>query len=247
MKRNILKYTSGYLSDYSFEKEMVHYRSKLVLDRLQYHSPQNILELGCGYELQSKAFKEQGGNWESWTIVEPSNKFAEIARDSGLKKLHIIEDFFENTTSLLKQNSAPDLIICSGLLHEVCDANIFIKKLASIMDANTILHVNVPNAKSFHRRLAVCMGISNKPESQSQRNLLLQQPRVYELQTLSNDLEEIGLKVIESGGFFIKPFTHEQMSSLDQVLNRKVLDGLDKLGRQHPDWASEIFLEAILK
>ena len=45
-------------------------------------------------------------------------------------------------------------------------------------------------------------------------------------------------------GYFLKPFTHAQMESMASVMTPEVLDGLWHLGRELPDLASEIFVDA---
>ena len=79
-KRDIDAYATTYSADYGFEAEMVHYRRKLVLDRLALHKPKTVIEVGCGPDLTVEAWAKAGGTWESWIIVEPAPAFAQTAR-----------------------------------------------------------------------------------------------------------------------------------------------------------------------
>ena len=101
------------MNDYQFEVEMVRYRRDFVLTQLHNLSPQSVLEIGCGAELQAKKYYSEGGRWENWQIVEPSDVFIKGAQKTNLPNLEIIKGFFEDINSeLIKE---PDLIICSGL------------------------------------------------------------------------------------------------------------------------------------
>ncbi len=238
-------YAANYLDTYEFERVMVHYRQRFVSQRLNHHSSMHIVEIGCGAELQSLAYQEAGGKWDSWTIVEPSSRFAEIARKGCSGSVVVIDGTFEDSASRIGRLLTPDMIICSSLLHEVADPQALLKAIASVMGPRTVLHVNVPNAHSMHRRLGVAMRAVKTVHDRSQRNELLKQPRVYDCGMLENELGAAGLRITASGGYFVKPFSHDQMARLEDFLDRDLLDGLDTLGREHPEWASEIYCEAV--
>jgi hypothetical protein len=245
-KRDIAAYATTYSADYGFEAEMVHYRRKLVLDRLALHKPKTVIEVGCGPDLTVEAWAKAGGTWESWIIVEPAPAFAQTARAriaaAGLTGVVLKEAFFEEAGL---NEAAPDLLLCAGLMHEVPSASALVSALTCTMGSNTILHVNVPNATSFHRRLAKAMGMVDDLATLSDRNRELDQRRVYDAIDLEATLQAGGLRVTEAGGILVKPFTHGQMEKAKNFLTRSVLDGLDILGRAHPDWASEIWAEAV--
>lgn len=137
----------------------------------------------------------------------------------------------------------PQLIICSSVLHEVPDVPRLLSAIASVMGEHTHLHVNVPNAASFHRRLAKSMGLIQELKAMSDRNQQLLQHRVYDREALEQDLHKAGLTITGSGGYLVKPFTHHQMETITPALGDAVLDGLYELGKENPEWASEIFAE----
>lgn len=244
MAKSIDAYTEEYMKDYGFEAEMVRYRRALLLERLAHHTPATVVELGCGADLQATGYQAQGGAWDQWVVVEPSEVFAQCARDSGLPNLTVIQDFFENVDTGIPDN--PGLLLCSGLLHEVPDADLLIGAMRARMGPKTVLHINVPNARSMHRQLAQAMGLIDDLKAISPRNAALQQPRVYDMDDLVQQLERHKLKVASSGGYLVKPFTHQQMAPLVEDLGRSVMDGLYMLGQQNPDMASEIYVEVTL-
>ncbi|MCQ0091075.1 bifunctional 2-polyprenyl-6-hydroxyphenol methylase/3-demethylubiquinol 3-O-methyltransferase UbiG [Roseovarius sp. M141] len=242
MTKSITSYTTEYLDDFGFEAEMVRYRRQLVLERLAHHSPQTVIELGCGADLQAKGYWDAGGRWSDWTIIEPSQFFSDHARASPLPGLRVIQGFFENVTEQVP--NAADLMLCSGLLHEVPDSDQLISAMRQRMGPETVLHINVPNAQSIHRQLAQAMGLIDDVKAISPRNASLQQPRVYDLPDLVAQLEDHGLSVTATGGHLVKPFTHQQMEPLVSDLGREVMNGLYELGKRLPNLASEVFVEA---
>ncbi len=242
MTKSITSYTAEYLDDFGFEAVMVRYRRQLVLERLAHYRPQTIVELGCGADLQAKGYWDAGGSWADWLIVEPSQIFADYARASPVPRLRVIQGFFEDVADQV--SDAVDLMVCSGLLHEVPDSDRLIDAMRRQMGPKTVLHVNVPNAQSIHRQLALAMNLIDDVKAMSPRNVSLQQPRVYDLPDLIAQLERNGLSITATGGHFVKPFTHQQMDSLASELGRKVMDGLYELGKRLPNLASEIFVEA---
>jgi trans-aconitate methyltransferase len=247
MTRDIDRYASHYSADYGFEEVMVHYRRELVLERLMLHRPRTVIEVGCGLESLVVPLAARGGSWDRWHVVEPAAAFVEACRTgiarSGLGNVTVHEAFFEETQL---RDIAPDIIVCAGLLHEVPSSAALLQRLAETMGPGTTLHVNVPNATSFHRRLAKSMGLISDLREFSRRNTDLDQRRVFDMVGLVNEIETSGMRVTTTGGYLVKPFTHAQMEAIGPVLSREVLNGLNELGRENPDWASEIWAEAVL-
>ncbi len=245
--RDIHRYETAYAADYGFEAVMVSYRRQLLLERLRAHRPRTVLEIGCGSELLCGQFFAQGGSVDQWTIVEPGAGFAQAARaqSSAEPSLGVIEAFFEDVAvELAQRGSAPEFVICSSLLHEVTDGAALLDAIALVMDWSSVVHINVPNANSFHRRLAQSMGLVKDVKERSERNVNLQQQRVFDLESLRSHVARAGMRVIDHGGYFVKPFTHAQMELIQDDIGPAVLDGLYQLGKEAPEWASEIFVEA---
>lgn len=70
--RDISDYKKQYLNDYDFEKYMVAYRRKNIVDVMSAHSHWNILEIGCGIE---PLFMYLDNEFEKYTVIEPSDTF----------------------------------------------------------------------------------------------------------------------------------------------------------------------------
>jgi len=247
VNRDISRYEERYSSDYGFEAVMVAYRRQLLLERLNQVNPDVVVEIGCGSELLYEAWCESGGRATSWVIVEPGEKFAECVRSVKLPNMHVIQDYFEISISKIESlcPRVPDMVICSCVLHEVPSSTAMLKAIRAIVGSETRVHINVPNANSLHRRLAKSMGLIADTKAMSERNMNLLQHRVYDMTSLKADLASAGLRVIDEGGYLLKPFTHSQMERVAPLLGQSIMDGLFALGRELPELASEIWVEAV--
>ena len=249
-ERDIRAYEAAYASTYDFESVQVRFRREAVLASLLARTPRRVVEIGCGMEPLLPHYLASGNTIDSWVVVEPAPMFAQAARDAGkdCAGLVVIEGFYgdEVADRIVGEHGVADFVICSGLLHEVVDQMALLKSIRTAMGPGSILHVNVPNAASLHRRLAKAMGLIGHLEQMSDRSVLMQHHRVYTFATLRGDLESAGLRPVEDGGIFMKPFTHAQMSSVVDVLGDDILPGLAVLGQEFPELASEIFVNAVV-
>lgn len=242
----IHQYQENYRTQYGFEAEMVKYRRKFVMERLNAIKPKTVVEVGCGSELLYQHYYQEKGAVDQWIIVEPGTEFYCVASKSGLVNLVAIQGFFEDAIPQIRAQlpTPPDMIIMSSVLHEVSSPQDLLKAAQRIMGEQSVLHVNVPNATSFHRMLAKAMGLIGNVNKLSARNLELLQHRVYDATSLRLDIEASGLEIVSEGGYLVKPFTHAQMQAIYPHIGDAVLDGLYQLGKEHPELASEIYAEA---
>ncbi len=242
----IAQYESRYMADYGFEAVMVAARQRLVLEILRATGPRVVLEVGCGIDMLGEKAHQAGLSMEQWVIVEPSERFCEAARalKMGKTRVDVVQGFLEDETEAIRQRCVrpPDLILCSGLLNEIEEPEGILRAARRLLGSPGVVHVNVPNAQSLHRKLAKAMGVIESEKQLTERNRQLAQYRVYDFDSLIELAGASGLRVIEKGGYFIKPFTHAQMESIAGVLSAAMLDGLWQLGREMPELASEIYV-----
>ncbi len=243
--RDIADYSQKYLdNEYSFEKYQVHYRRKKVLEQIDLYKHDHIVEIGCGMEPLFEYFHD----FDSMVVVEPSTVFFENAAEKAkaYKNVSLINEFFENAH--IDTNQA-DLILISSLLHEVPDAEKFLNSVRQKCKYETVVHINVPNACSFHRLLAYKSGLIAAPEEFSSMQIKLQQNRIFDLGSLANLVSSADFEVIDSGSYFIKPFTHLQMKALldTKIIDEKILEGFYDMVEYLPELGSEIFVDIRLK
>ena len=243
MARDIDDYTREYLR-LPFEPIQAHYRRRLVLAEIARHRPRRLLEIGCG---QLPLFVDLPG--VEATVIEPSPAFSARARELAMNRLdvQIVQGYAEDYQPMQGPDSAGfDMIILSCLLHEVDDAQRLLASVRRLCSAHTVVHVNVPNARSLHRLLAVAMGLIPAPGAMSGTQQTMQQRGIYDADSLRAELERAGFTLADAGSLFVKPFTHTQMQQLvDQgFMTPALLDGLERLVEQLPDLGSELWANA---
>jgi 2-polyprenyl-3-methyl-5-hydroxy-6-metoxy-1,4-benzoquinol methylase len=243
--RDIDNYVKEY-KNHDFELIQLSYRRKKVLERLSAYPHKNILEIGCGFEPVFQYMDD----FDSMTVVDPGIEFIEHAKNISKHKSSIrcIHGFFEEVIPELLQQTY-DFILVSSLLHELESPGIFLETLKSVCSANTILHVNAPNAFSIHRILASEIGLIADVFQKSEAQKKLQQFSTFSIDSLKELLETKQFEIIKSGSYFIKPFTHGQMNDMlnSNIIDDKVLDGLYDLTKYIPEYGSEIFVDCQMK
>ena len=218
-KQNINKYWKKYKKFYSFEKFSAIYREKELLKLVSFLS-KDVLEIGCGFRPIFKPAKK----FKSYLAIEPGNDaFKSVLKLSKKnKKVSVINSTFEEWCSL-KPTERFDVIIIPGVLHEVASPKKILKLCVNHLRDKGIIYINVPNANSLHRRLAVCMGLIKKNSETTYRNKKFQQNSNFSFKSMSKLIHEISskLKIIKLESFFLKPFTHSQMM---QCVSKKIID-----------------------
>lgn len=237
--RDIDRYTQEYIK-HDFEEKQVFYRRKKILEIIHTYPHKRILEIGCGKEPLFQFVTD----FEAYTVVEPSDLFFEHAASLAANDARItcIHDFFGRETAL--NGETYDFIVCSGLLHELEKPSEILQGCYRLADSDTVLHINVPNAKSLHRILALESGMIENVCEVSERGKLLQQARVFDLDKLKQMVADSGFKMMESGSYFVKPFTHKQMAEMleHKIIDDQVLEGFYNLIKWMPDYGSEIYV-----
>ena len=241
--RDLSKYEDDYIN-LDFEDIIVRYRRKEVISTIEKFKSSQILEVGCGME-PLFLFLDK---YESFSIVEPSKKFYDnaVKCTDDKKNISIYNQTFEDFSKSNENNY--DLIIISGLLHELENPESFLEDLKRFSTKKTLIHINVPNALSFHRLLAVEMGLIKNVYELSDVQNKMQQFSTFSLKYLTELVNKYGFKVLDSGSFFIKPFTHSQMNAIykENIINKNILNGLSKMHKHMPDLGTEIYINISL-
>lgn len=247
-KKEARSYQEFYLKEYGFEAEMVAARQRVILEELAWAKPRRVLEIGCGPVLLYDRACRKKIPIHEWVMVDPCEAFTKKVRRKNIPLL-ILSGFFEKEIDKI-QAIVPqgfDFVICSGMLNEVRHPARFLRRVKKVLAKNGVLHINVPNAGSLHRRLGVAAGLIKRPHQIGRRNRQLMQYHVFSEESLRKVVRQGGFKIKSSGGYFMKPFSHAQMQAIGpKVLTRRVLEGLWQLGRQYPELATEIYVNAKL-
>ena len=238
--RDLLDYQLQYANQ-PYEKYQVAFRKRKLIELLGKYNHKHLLEVGCGLESIFLNFS----SYEKLTVVEPAEMFyvkaQEDVKKAKNKNVNIVKALLEDADF---KNEKFDFILVSSLLHEIPNQQTFLKTLHKISNSDTVIHINVPNAKSFHRLLAVEMGLIKNEYEMSASNIQFQQQRVFDLDALKNIVEADNFKVVESGSYSFKPFTHSQMQNMinNKTITEQMLDGFYKMEKYLPGLGSEIFV-----
>ena len=243
--RDIKDYSDKYEGE-PFEATMVKIRKKMVIEQCNKYNHSNILEIGCGME----PFFMDFSDYTNMVIVEPSEKFtqnaANLAEDKDLSVKIITGTLEDRIDEIINLDIHFDFIILSSVLHELDDPQAMLKSIGKICDANTVVHINVPNAKSVHRLIAVEEGMISDVHEQSNEMKRMQRRRTYDMVLLISELNHASFEAVDSGSYFLKPFTHLQMQKcIDEgIIDDKVLDGLCRVVKYVPELGAGIYVNA---
>lgn len=240
--RDIEQYQKEYIKNDFESKYQVPFRRKKLLDIIQRGGYRKILEIGCGMDPLAAYVEE----FDEYTIVEPGKEFLENAKKvlHGRKKITYVYGYFEDKIDEISQ-SAYDLIIVSSLLHEVDDPERLLNAVRAVSTTQTVVHINVPNACSIYRILAYEAGIIPELKKLTERNRILQQNRVFDMESLEQLIGKTGrVEICEKGSYFVKPFSHAQMlKCVEQgIIDENILEALYKLTAYLPEYGSEIYV-----
>lgn len=243
MADTLTDYSEKYLAQYAacgFETVLVAVRRGVVLQFLATHHPRRILEVGCGLE----PLFLHCSDFESMTVVEPSAEFVEEARKRAASdaRVQVLKGYMEELTPELR-SLQPDAIVVSSLLHEVPDPARLLETIHDVSTPQTLVHFNVPNVRSFHRLLALEMGVISDLFEPSETEKRFHRHSRFDRASFERALNEGGFEVLEFGTYFVKPFTHAQMEALlsSGSIDRKVIDGLAGMAKYMPDLGCEMF------
>ncbi len=235
--------TSKYEKEYielPFENILREYRKKNITEILKKYSYKSFLEIGCGPDPLAKDIT----NFDKIVVVEPGKLFYHMVKmqTNGDPKITVINDLVENVVNKLKKKTF-NFIVIGGFLHEIDNPEIVLEAVRKICSKHTIVYSFVPNAKSFHRLLAFKMGIIKDIYEKSSHDKMFCRQKVFDIETFNTLFTKNGFNVIDSGSYFMKPFTHNQMSDLldYRFIDKSFLDGFDKMIDFLPDMGAEIW------
>lgn len=173
---------------------------------------ERIAELGYGEGLVTRGLLQQG---KQVTVIEGSEQLALAAREAQ-PAATVVHSLFEE----YRPPRPFEAVVASHILEHVEDPVRVLKSVAGWLAPGGRVCIVVPNSESLHRRLAVRMGLQPRLDSLSPRDHLVGHLRVYSLAGLRAHLEQAGLKVTATRGFFLKPLANSQMLGHSRELLR---------------------------
>ncbi len=198
------------------------------------YEAESILELGLGHGYTTKIFSE---HFKRHVVLDGSpavvERFRKVFPDC---KAQIIETYFEDFES----NEKFDIIVLGFVLEHVDDPVEILSRYRQYLKVGGKLFVAVPNAQVLNRRLGNLAGVLPDIYTLSENDILLGHKRYYTVDTLHRDVKNAGYKVEHTEGIYLKPFSTQQMISLD--FDKKIIDALCMVGVEYPELSCGILV-----
>jgi 2-polyprenyl-3-methyl-5-hydroxy-6-metoxy-1,4-benzoquinol methylase len=181
-----------------------------------------------------------------------SNNFQEIVAIDGSKiALEKVESKIKNKNikflhCMIENLSNKRLyknIVLSHVLEHLENPVQALKNISKIMKDSGTIYISVPNANSFHRQVAVEMGILTKVDELNEMDLKIGHKIVFSSENFKETIESAGFRIIDFGGIMLKPLTNSQ---IEQNWSDEMIKGFIKLGHKYPDLCGDIYVVAKL-
>ncbi len=196
------EYAKLELNDQWIEDVMQIYESEWIVSQL--NGCKTVLELGYGAGFVTRAMVKSGLHV---TTIDGSADFCNKAIEDGADVcLTMFEDY--------DPAERFDCVIASFVLEHVIDPVALLKKCKQWSDR---LIVVIGNANSYHRQLAVKMGLQSSLDSLSERDHKVGHYRVYSYEALQAQLMLSGWDVVPESQqpFQFKPLPNGMMKEFD--------------------------------
>jgi 2-polyprenyl-3-methyl-5-hydroxy-6-metoxy-1,4-benzoquinol methylase len=194
-----------------------------------------VLEMGCSTLIVSKMIAAVALKFD---IVEGAENFTRNAREHFKDTVMVYHSLFEDFVPPY----CYDAIVLTNTLHHLNDASGILMRLKGWLRPGGSVYITVPNMFSLHRRIGVVMGLLPDLSASTDRNILFGQPGRYTKENLVELLSTCGFLVKELYGYFLKPFSDDQMALLQP--SDALINALFELGKQFEDIASLLYAEA---
>lgn len=189
--------------------------------------PKSILELGLGHGFTTEFFSNR---FDRHLVLDASPAVIKNFRKRfpGCRA-EIIETYFENFVS----NEKFDLIVLGFILEHVDNPVEIMRHYKRFLAPRGNVFVTVPNAEVLNRRLGHLAGMLEDMQELSDHDHMCGHKRYYTVKSLTADIRNAGYEVERMEGIYLKPFTTEQMISLN--FDHKVINALCTVGVEYPE------------
>ncbi len=189
----------------------------------------NVCDAGCAEGLLTR---ELSKNYPFVMGIDGCASALEEAQKTDKKGMYICSLLETYTPSILFNS----IILNNVLEHVDCPVDL-LKHVKEWCFTPGYIIIVVPNAYSMNRRLGKYMGLVKNVHDLVESDLCQGHRRVYDKETLQNDIHHSGLTILEMGGMFLKPLSNPQMVSFD----KQILDALYELGKELPDYCALLY------
>jgi 2-polyprenyl-3-methyl-5-hydroxy-6-metoxy-1,4-benzoquinol methylase len=194
-----------------------------LLNRLKVvNGDKAILEMGFGEGAITEPLLTEGFDVE---IVEGSATLCDSARQRFGSRLKVNCAYFENFTPTRQFNN----VLSLHVLEHVDQPGEVIRKMYDWVAPGGQVIAVVSNAQSLHRQLSVMMGLQERNDSLSPRDLLVGHQRVFTLDQLTAHFEANGFEISDRFGYFLKIVPNSMMVGWNHDLIKSLTHISDQL------------------
>ena len=229
------QYHLGEILDDKIYDQMFH--SELAIKVSKHLSPGiRVLELGYGEgTVSAETFSEFSTERH---IIEGAHELAEAAKIDLGDRVQIHHCLF----SEFHPKEKFDLILATNVFEHVQDTHELFMSIKEWLQENGTCIITVPNSESFHRRIAVEMGLQNSTKTLSNRDKIVGHLRVYDLAQISDEIRVNGFKITKIEGMVLKFLSN----SLQLQLPIGIITSLHKIAEQYPpEYSANLYLEVV--
>lgn len=218
-----------YDSENDFDRVLIAYSWFKIRDRAR---GRTALELGSADGLMTR---ELASHFAEVTVVEGAEVNAEKIR-KHLPDVDVHHCVFEK----FQTEKRFDNIIAARVLEHIDDPVGTLRTFAKFLAPGGVIHIVVPNAESFNRKLGHAMGMLENINDLTKRDVQAGHVRVYRRDELVQHVRDAGLVPVEVTGTFLKLLSNEQMMGWSQ----EVIEGLYRMSDELPQYCTEIYVRA---
>ena len=134
-----------------------------------------------------------------------------------------------------------DVIVMGMVLEHVDNPVEIMGHFGKFLAPDGKMFITVPNAEVLNRRLGNLAGLLPDMLLMSDNDRLLGHKRYYTVETLTHDVEKAGYKVEMMEGIYLKPFTTQQIMSLN--FDQNIIDALCEVAVEYPELSCGLMAE----
>lgn len=186
-----------------------------------------VLELGCATGLMTAHLAGQGARV---TGVDRSDAYLDRARArlgdrAGFIRAGLAEPGWEDLTG-----GGFDHVLLCNLIHELPDPVGLLRRAATVLAPDGLVHLSLQNPDSIHRLVALEMGLIDDVREVSARGDRFGTLGLWDADDLARLARDAGLGVVAREGVMLKPLPNGMMAELPP----EVLDGFEGAARHLP-------------
>ena len=195
----------------------------------------SVLELGLGHGFSVDIFSQY---FKRHVVLEGSSAIIDNFKSRFPNcQAQIIKTYFEDYVSHKKF----DVIVMGFILEHVDKPFDIIRRYKKYLKTRGKMFMTVPNAEALNRRLGYLAGILPEMHILSENDINLGHKRYYTVGSLKDEVKKSGLKIERIEGLFLKPFTTQQLISLN--LDKKIIGALCEVGVNYPELTCGILVQ----